>query len=71
MCWGKMLSWTWLSVLRGVTAAGLSEYLAYKLFTLVPANMRFWVQIPSQKMMRLNKSRKQNIFVMSFVQQNK
>ena len=33
--------------------------------------MRFWVQIPSQKMMRLNKTRKQNILVMSFVQQNK
>ena len=33
--------------------------------------MRCWVQIPSQRMMRLNKSRKQNIFVMSFVQQNK
>ena len=30
MCWGKMLSWTWLSVLRGAAAAGLSEYRAYK-----------------------------------------
>ena len=65
------MSWTWLSVLRGAAAAVLSEYRACKLFTLEPANMRCWVQIPSQRMMRLNKSRKQNIFVMSFVQQNK
>ena len=71
MCWGKMLCWTWLSVLRGATAAGLSEYRACKSSTLEPANMRCWVRIPSQRMMRLNKSRKQNILVMSFVQQNK
>ncbi len=66
-----MLSWTWLSVLRDATAADLSEYRACKLFTLARANMRFWVQIPSQKMMRLNKSRKQNVLIVSFVQQNK
>ena len=71
MCWGKMLSWTWLSVLRGAAAAGSSEYPTCKSSTLEPANMRCWVQIPSQRMMRLNKSRKQNILVMSFVQQNK
>ena len=71
MCWGKMLSWTWLSVLRGAAAAGSSEYRACKSSTLARANMRCWVQIPSQRMMKLNKSRKQNIFVMSFVQQNK
>ena len=25
MCWGKMLSWTWLSVLRGAAAADFSD----------------------------------------------
>ena len=71
MCWGKMLSWTWLSVLHGAAAAVLSEYRAYKSFTLARANMHCWVQIPSQRMMKLNKSRKQNVLIMSFVQQNK
>ena len=55
MCWGKMLSWTWLNVLRGAVAAGSSEYPTCKLFTLVPANMRCWVQIPSQRMMSVSK----------------
>ena len=71
MCWGKMLSWTWLNGLRGAVAAGSSEYRACKSSTLEPANMRCWVQIPSQRMIRLNKSRKQNVLIMSFVQQNK
>ena len=71
MCWAKMLSWTWLSVLRGAVAADLSEYRACKSSTLARANKRCWVQIQSQRMMRLNKSRKQNVLIMSFVQQNK
>ena len=33
--------------------------------------MRCWVQIQSQRMMKLDNAAKQNIFVMSFVQQNK
>ena len=68
---GEELSWTWLSILRGAAAAVLSEYRACKLFTLEPANMRCWVRIPSQRMMKLDNAAKQNIFVMSFVQQNK
>ena len=71
MCWGKMLSWTWLSVLRGAAAAGSSVYRACKSSTLEPANMRCWVQTQSQRMMGLNKSCKQNVLIMSFVQQNK
>ena len=33
--------------------------------------MRCWVQTQSQRMMGLNKSCKQNVLIMSFVQQNK
>ena len=55
MCWGKMLSWTWLSGLRGAAAVDFSEYRACKLFTLARANMRCWVQTPSQRMMKVSK----------------
>ena len=52
---GEMLCWTRLSVLRGAAATGLSEYPRCKSFTLEPANMRCWAQIPSQRMIRASK----------------
>ena len=57
----------------GVFCAGadLSEYLTCKLFTLERANIRCRMQIPSQRMMKLDNAAKQNTLVMSFVQQNK
>jgi len=58
---GEELSWTWLSVLRGAAAAVLSEYRACKIFSLLPANMRCWVQIPRHRMIRVSKYQGQNV----------